>query len=109
MVETPHETFCFGEYTLDVTSHRLLHGRTEIMLKPRPFSALLHLVKNPDKLISKDQLIEAVLGMGVNVTDDAPKKWIENIRSELPKADQRIIETVHGQGYRFSLPVRVNV
>jgi DNA-binding winged helix-turn-helix (wHTH) protein len=107
MFETPHETYSFADFTLDVSSHRFLRGQNEIKLTTQPFKALLYLVKNPNKLITKDELINAVRGKDVNLTLDAPKKWIDHIRAALGNQDQ-MIEIVRGEGWRFNADVKVN-
>src|SRR6266576_5805117 len=107
MFEASHETYSFADFALDVSSHRFLRGQNEIKLTTQPFKALLYLVKNPNKLITKDELINAVRGKDVNLTLDAPKKWIDHIRAALGDQDQ-MIEIVRGEGWRFNADVKVN-
>lgn len=107
MFETSHETYSFGEFTLDVSSRRFLRGQNEIKLTPQPFKALVYLARNPNKLITKDELINGVRGKDVNLTPDAPKKWVDHIRSALGDQDQ-LIEIVRGEGLRFNAEVRFN-
>ena len=107
MFDPSHETYSFGEFTLDVSSRRFLRGQNEIKLTPQPFKALLYLARHPNKLITKDELINAVRGKDVNLTPDAPKKWIDHIRDAL--GDQgHMIEIVRGEGLRFNADVKAN-
>ena len=106
MFGTPHETYSFGEFTLDVSSHLFLRGENGIKLTGKPFKALMHLVRKPNTLITKNELIDAVCGQDVDLTPDAPKKWIEQIRAALGDQDQ-MIEIVRGEGWRFKADVQV--
>lgn len=105
MLETPHESYSFGEFTLDVSGHLFLRGQDEIKLTGKPFKALVHLVKKPNTLVTKNELIDAVYGGDINLTPDAPKKWIDQIRAALGEHDQ-MIEIVRGEGWRFKADVK---
>lgn len=107
MFETPHETYSFGEFTLDVSSHQLFRGQKEISLTAQPFKALVYLARNPNKLITKNDLIDAVRGKDADLTPDAPKKWIDQIRSKFGDQDQ-MIEIVRGEGWRFIPDTRLS-
>jgi non-specific serine/threonine protein kinase len=73
-----------------------------VPLAPRPFALLQYLAEHPDRLISKDELLDAVWP-GVFVGDASVKVAIREIRRALddPFEAPRFIETVHGRGYRF--------
>jgi DNA-binding winged helix-turn-helix (wHTH) protein len=104
-----HKTYSFGDFTVDVTSHLLLKGQTPVHVdgKPfggKPFQALVYLVKNPKRLITNTDLIEAV---GGSVTDDAARKWIESIQAVLgDHAD--LIQRVFAKGWRLDAEVEIN-
>jgi len=50
----------FGEYTLDPAQRVLLHFGKTINLKPRAFKVLEYLVERADRVVSKDEILEAV-------------------------------------------------
>ena len=92
----------FGSFRLDLVNERLWHGEEAIALAPKEFAVLLYLVRNPGRLVTKDELIEAVWPE-TTVTDGVLKVSIRKIRAALaddPKSPQ-FIETAHRRGYRF--------
>ena len=50
----------FGNFTLDLWRGRLEGERGIIELRPKSFEVLLFLVENPERLISKEELLDAV-------------------------------------------------
>jgi TolB-like protein/DNA-binding winged helix-turn-helix (wHTH) protein/Tfp pilus assembly protein PilF len=107
MQKLSHQTFSFGEFTLDLTRGCLLHRQEEMKLRPKSFEVLKYLVENNGRLISKDELIHAVW-VDVAVTDDSLVQCLKDIRHALSDEAQRIIKTVHGRGYIFDREVSDN-
>src|SRR5437870_9706854 len=107
MQKRSHQIYSFDGFALDLTRGCLLHGQTEIKLRPKSFEALKYLVENNRRLISKDELIHAVW-VDTAVTDDSLVKCLKDIRLALSDEAQQIIKTVHGRGYIFDLEVSDN-
>ena len=79
-----------------------------VRLRPHSAAVLTHLLLNPDRVISKDELLQAVWP-GVVVTENSLAQCIAEIRRELGSTNQVAIETVPRRGYRFhppALPLR---
>jgi DNA-binding winged helix-turn-helix (wHTH) protein/TolB-like protein len=100
-----HQTRCFDGFTLDLTRGSLQHGQEEIKLRPKSFAVLKYLVENNGRLISKDELINAVW-VHTSVTDDSLVQCLKDIRHALHDEAQQIIKTVHGRGYIFDSEIR---
>src|SRR3954447_25052557 len=96
--------FRFGEYTLDLAQGCLRTADREVDLRPKSFEVLRCLVENVGRLVTKDELIEAVWP-NVIVTDESLARCISEVRQAIADADQKIIKTVPRRGYRFSIPV----
>jgi adenylate cyclase len=90
----------FGRYVLDLRRGSLLLDGREIALRPKTFSVLRFLVEHPDRLVSKEELLEAVWPNLV-VTDDTLVQSIGELRRALGEAGARLIVTVPRRGYRF--------
>jgi pentatricopeptide repeat protein len=92
----------FPPFRLDPFAQRLLRGDERLSIKPKAFAVLRYLVERPDRLITKQELLEA-LWSGVHVDSGVLKTHVHEIRQIL--GDQakpaRFIETVTGYGYRF--------
>jgi DNA-binding winged helix-turn-helix (wHTH) protein/tetratricopeptide (TPR) repeat protein len=95
-----HRPTCFGEFTLDREREQLTRGGTVVPLRPKTFALLAYLVNRPGKLLSKDELLQAVWPHAV-VTPDSLTQCISELRSALDDGQQRLIRTVSRRGYRF--------
>jgi DNA-binding winged helix-turn-helix (wHTH) protein/TolB-like protein/class 3 adenylate cyclase/predicted ATPase len=104
MVATERKRFQFEGFSLDTVRGCLLAGEREIALRPKSFELLRHLVENAGRLVSKDELIEAVWRRAV-VTDDSLASCISDVRSALDDKRQTIIRTLRGRGYLFAAAV----
>src|SRR5262245_46712290 len=96
----------FGPYRLEIGDASLWNGPQSVPLTPKAFSVLQCLAQRPGRLVTKQELIEAVWP-GVFVGDAVLKVCVREIRRALaddPKVPQ-FIETVHRRGYRFIAPI----
>jgi DNA-binding winged helix-turn-helix (wHTH) protein/tetratricopeptide (TPR) repeat protein len=92
----------FGNFRLDLVNECLWRGEQAIAIPPKEFAVLFYLVRNPGRLVTKEELIEAAWPE-TTVTDGVLKVSIRKIRVMLDddsKAPQ-FIETAHRRGYRF--------
>jgi TolB-like protein/Tfp pilus assembly protein PilF len=101
MRKTEHQSFCFEEFTLDLTRGCLFGPKgEEIRLRPKSFEVLRHLVENCGRLVSKEELIARVW-TDTAVTDDSVVQCLIDVRRALCDTVQRIIKTVPRRGYIF--------
>jgi serine/threonine-protein kinase len=77
-----------------------------VSLTPRLFDTLLYLVQNPERLVTRDELENAVWG-GRVVEEGNLQKAISSLRKALlaDGAAAGLIVTVPGRGFRFAVPV----
>jgi adenylate cyclase len=99
--------FRFGDHVLDVDRRELRRGAELISLEPQVFDLLFYLVQNRDRVVSKDDLWEAVWG-GRIVSDSALTSRITAVRKAVGDSGeaQRLIRTVPRKGIRFVGVVR---
>ena len=74
-----------------------------VELRPQTFEVLRYLIENPDRLISKGELMSAVWP-DVAVTDDSLVQCVHEIRRALNDEQRAILRTVFRRGYRLKLP-----
>lgn len=74
-----------------------------VHLRPQTSAVLTYLLLHPDRLISKDELLQAVWP-GVVVTENSLVQCVTEIRRELGSANRGAIETVPRRGYWFHAP-----
>jgi adenylate cyclase len=94
----------FDRYVLDVEAGSLLLDGKEIVLRPKTFAVLHHLVENSGRLISKDVLFAAIWP-NLAVTDDTLVQSIGELRRALGADGAHLIKTVPRRGYRFECSV----
>ena len=94
----------FETYLLDLERGSLLRDGSEVALRPKTFAVLLHLVRNPGRLVSKEELFTAVWP-NVTVTNDALVQSIGELRRALGDDGARLVRTIPRRGYRFEAEV----
>lgn len=90
------------EYRLDREDERLWKGDESVAIGNRAFQLLRFLVDNPERLLTKEEILEAVWA-DICVSEGLVKEYIHDLRVALqddPK-HPHFIETVRGRGYRF--------
>jgi pimeloyl-ACP methyl ester carboxylesterase len=94
-----------GGLELDLRLFELRRDGTAVPMEPQAFDVLAYLVAHRDRVVSKEELMDAVWG-GRFVTEAAVTSRIKQARRALGDdgQTQRLIRTVHGRGYRFVAP-----
>ncbi|SET34698.1 phosphate regulon transcriptional regulator PhoB [Thorsellia anophelis] len=88
---------------LDTAAHRVFAGDTPITLGPTEFKLLHFFMSRPERVYSREQLLDHVWGDGVYVEDRTVDVHIRRLRRALePTGHDKHIQTVRGSGYRFS-------
>lgn len=91
--------------TIQVDARRvLLHGK-EVPLTAKEFDLLLFLAENPDRVYSKDELLDKVWGIEHFGDTATVTVHVGKIRDKIQKepSKHQFIETVWGAGYRFKI------
>ena len=98
--------WCFDCFRLDPDNACLWHGAQAIALSPKVFAVLSYLVTHADRLVTKDELLDAVWPETA-VTDAVLRVTIGALRKVLDDTARasRFIATVPRWGYRFLVPV----
>jgi DNA-binding winged helix-turn-helix (wHTH) protein/TolB-like protein len=103
MGSTVGQAYEFGPFRLEPDEHRLLREGEPAPLTPKAFDLLVFLVRNQGRLVTKDQIMEAVWP-GSFVEDANITVLISSLRKVLGEAetDGPYIKTVPKKGYRFT-------
>jgi DNA-binding winged helix-turn-helix (wHTH) protein len=107
MSNTGKDLYEFGPFRLDTAQRLLLRDDQPIPLQPKAFETLLVLVRNGEKVVLKDDLLNAVWA-DTFVEESNLTQNIFVLRKALGDGDggRRYIVTVPGRGYRFVEKVR---
>jgi two-component system phosphate regulon response regulator PhoB len=76
-----------------------------VVLRPNEFRVLRFLAENPDRIFSRQELIEALGKAGDPDYLRTVDVWIKRLRVGLRDAGAaHLLRTVHGKGYVFDMP-----
>src|SRR5262245_7558340 len=102
-VATPR-TLYFDKFTLDLARGSLRACDQDIELRPKTFEVLKYLATNAGRLVTKQELYEAVWP-NVIVTDDSIAQCIRELRGKLADDNHSLIKTVSRRGYLLDATV----
>jgi TolB-like protein/tetratricopeptide (TPR) repeat protein len=99
--------YLFEEYALDTDRRELRRGADIVSVAPQVFDLLDYLIRNRERVISKDELINSIWN-GRIVSDAALTTRLNVARNAIGDTgeEQRLIKTLPRKGFRFVGPVR---
>src|SRR3984957_1586264 len=102
------DLYRFGQFVLDPGRRTLFRADSPVSLTPKAFDVLLFLVQNPNRLVTKEELLQAVWG-DTFVEEGNLKQYISHLRKALGdnSEDTRLIVTIARKGYQFTADVTV--
>ncbi|AOV17718.1 phosphate regulon transcriptional regulatory protein PhoB [Acidihalobacter aeolianus] len=88
---------------LNSSSHRVTADGTELEMGPTEFRLLQFFMGHPERVYSREQLLDRVWGRNAYVEERTVDVHILRLRKALtPYGYDRLVQTVRGAGYRFS-------
>ena len=93
-----------GAITLDVPRREVRVGNDPVGLTATEFDLLHALARQPGRVFTRDQLLEAMHGVAFDAYERAVDAHVKNIRRKLEADPQRprMLLTVHGVGYKLT-------
>jgi len=98
-----NSTYCFGDVLIDFGRAELARGGRPIDVTPIELKLLEVFVRRRGRVLSRDQLLDAVWGQDMHVTDRVVDTHIVNLRRKIEDApaEPKYLLSVRGIGYRF--------
>ena len=94
------EKLAFGDIVMDLATHRVSRSGKPIHLGPTEFRLLRLLLERPDRVYSREQLLDKVWGRNIHVEVRTVDVHIRRLRKALGEhGDDDVIRTVRGAGY----------
>lgn len=92
----------FADLELDEGLYQLRRRGKVVKLAPKAFDVLLYLIRHRDRVVPKAELLDE-LWPGEHVTESVLPSNVAAVRKALQggRSRAKLIETVHGRGYRF--------
>jgi DNA-binding winged helix-turn-helix (wHTH) protein/tetratricopeptide (TPR) repeat protein len=96
----------FRTFRLDAVNHCLWRGEERVSLAPRAFDVLRYLVEHADRLVTQEELLEA-LWPATYVNPEVVKKYVLGIRKVLGDETKKpvFVATFPRRGYQFIAPI----
>ncbi|MFW5790497.1 MAG: response regulator [Bacillota bacterium] len=92
------EVISSGKLSINLTSHQAIFNDKIIELTPKEYELIKLLLQNPDRVFSRDNLLNKIWGYDYYGDTRTVDVHIRRIRK---KISQDIIKTVRGVGYKF--------
>jgi two-component system, OmpR family, response regulator len=101
--ETPAR-MVFADLELDEESHEVWRGEARVSLSPTEFKLLRYLMTNPNRVLSKAQILDHVWHYDFRGDDSIVESYISYLRRKVDIVEPRLIHTLRGVGYVLRLP-----
>ena len=94
------EQLRFGELVLDLNTRQVIRDDRLIELTMKEFELLKYLMSNPQKVMTREEIIENVWGYDYRGESNVIEVYIRYLRLKIESQDRkRLIQTVRGIGY----------
>jgi DNA-binding response OmpR family regulator len=87
---------------LDTTAKKLYKDGQEIKLTLKEFNLLEYLMRNPNRVLNREQIISNVWDFSFDSFSNVVDVHITNIRKKIDDHEGKIIETIHSVGYKLN-------
>jgi two-component system OmpR family response regulator len=94
----------FADLSLDEDSHEVRRGRRAIELSPTEFKLLRYLMLNPNRVLSKSQILDHVWDYDFRGESGIVESYISYLRRKVDLEEPALIHTKRGVGYVLRLP-----
>ncbi|ERL66196.1 response regulator transcription factor [Schleiferilactobacillus shenzhenensis] len=96
----------FGPLTVDIDGLQASLNGAPLTLTPKEFDVLAYLVQRPNRVISREHILDAVWGVDYPTETRTVDMQISHLREKIepnPK-DPQYLQTIRGFGYKLTLP-----
>ncbi|MGC5326083.1 response regulator transcription factor [Brevibacillus sp. SYSU BS000544] len=94
------EQLQFADLSLDINTREIKRGNRAIELSTTEYNLLLYLMSNPQKVLTRELLMEKVWGYDFQGESNVLEVYIGYLRHKLEaNGEKRLIQTVRGAGY----------
>lgn len=99
------KSYCFGEFELELSSHRLLRDGSEIPLTPKEYGLLQLFLSRRGRALTRDEIMNVVWGINIFVTPRSVDRCVTTLRKKIEPDPTRptFIQTILDIGYRFEV------
>lgn len=100
----PIDTLRFSDLVVNIQRKSVFRGGKKIELSSTEFDLLLTFMQQPDKTLSRSQLLDQVWGYDSDVFPNTVETYISYLRAKIDNGEEtKLIHTLRGRGYTLSL------
>jgi two-component system OmpR family response regulator len=89
----------YRDLEMDEDRHQVWRADREVDLSPTEFRLLRYFLLNPERVLSKQQILDHVWQYDFNGEDNVVETYVSYLRRKLDDAEPRMLRTVRGFGY----------
>lgn len=89
------------ELTLNTATRKVMWNTEEIKLSVKEFSILEYLMRHPNQVVNRNQILDHLWGFDFNSFSNVVDVHIKNLRKKLNNSRRKILETERGVGYKI--------
>ena len=89
----------YRDLEMDEDRHQVWRGGDEVELSPTEFRLLRYFLLNPERVLSKQQILDHVWQYDFNGEDNVVETYVSYLRRKVDVAEPRLLRTVRGFGY----------
>lgn len=90
----------YADVLMDIGTHEVRRGDEAIPLTAKEFELLQHFLRNPNQVLRREQLLDAVWGFDFGATSNVVDVYVGYLRQKLENGRHpRLLQTVRGVGY----------
>ena len=94
------EVIAFKDVSINLGEHKVYRGGKKIHLGPTEYKLLKHLVENPGRVYSREQLLDSIWGHGIYVESRTVDTHIRRLRKAVNiPGTKNLIRTIRATGY----------
>ena len=102
--EQPAARLSYADLVLDDDTHEVWKGDREVELSPTEFNLLRYLMQNPNRVLSKRQILEHVWSYDFGGDGNVVESYVSYLRRKVDTSEPRLLHTVRGVGYVLRQP-----
>ena len=91
-----------GKITMDTTKRIVTKQGKEVLLSAKEFAILEQFMRHPNEILSREKIISHVWDFASDSFSNIVDAQIKNLRRKLQNKNEKLFETIHGVGYRFT-------
>jgi DNA-binding response OmpR family regulator len=101
--QTEDTTIRVGDLSLRPETFHVRRGETEIELSRKEFALLQYFMRNPGRILTKEQIISHVWDFDADILPNTVEAFVASLRQKIdrPFKGKPLLKTVRGFGYRF--------